>query len=112
MKLAIVGSRTFVDYQFLKECLKEYKEITEIVSGGADGADYLAERYATEFNHKIIIFKADWNKNGRSAGFIRNKQIIDYADRIIAFWDGKSKGTANDIELAKKSKKECVVKLF
>jgi hypothetical protein len=104
MKLAIVGSRTFNNYEVVKSALKDLT-ISEIVSGGAKGADSLAEQFAQENKIPIKVFKPDWEKYGRSAGMIRNKSIVDYADKVIAFWDGISKGTENSIGLARKQGK-------
>jgi len=104
MNLGIVGSRDFNDYDKLKkEILTLYSidKIKCIVSGGANGADKLGERFAEEFNLKKRIFYPDWNKYGKRAGFIRNKDIVDNSDKLIAFWDGKSKGTKLTIDLAK-----------
>jgi len=104
MKIAVVGSRNFHDYELLKKTLTEY-EITSIVSGGANGADSLGERYADEHNIPTMIFKPDWKRFGRGAGRIRNKTIVENADLVIAFWDGLSKGTQMSIEIAKKVNK-------
>ena len=109
MKLAVVGSRTFNDYDLLKRSLEVIPNITEIVSGGAKGADSLAEKWAFEHAINITIFKPDWEKEGLAAGFIRNKLIVDHCDKVIAFWDGKSKGTAHSISLAEKAHKECII---
>lgn len=79
--------------------------ISEIVSGGARGADSLAERYAQENDIQLTVFPAEWDKYGKSAGYRRNHQIIDYADVVLAFWDGQSKGTKHAIELAEKQNK-------
>ena len=103
MKLAVVGSRGFSDYDLLKSRLDEEKDITEIISGGAIGADRLAEQYAAEKNIPTTIFKPEWGKHGKAAGMIRNKDIICAADKVIAFWDGKSKGTENSINIAQKT---------
>jgi len=83
--------------------------IDAIVSGGAYGADALAERFAREKGIPTIIFKPDWDKYGKSAGFKRNILIVNEADVVVAFWDGFSKGTKNSIELAEKSKKPVIV---
>jgi hypothetical protein len=104
MKVAVVGSRNFQDYDLLKQILAEY-EITEIVSGGAKGADSLGEKYAKEHNLPIEIFKPDWKRLGRGAGPARNKTIVENADFVIAFWDGVSKGTQSSINIAKKLNK-------
>ena len=103
-KVIIAGSRGFSDYEKLCEIcdfmLKEKIEI-EIVSGTAKGADLLGERYAKEKGLPIKQFSADWTK-GKSAGYARNKQMAEYADALIAFWDGSSKGTKHMIDLANK----------
>jgi len=106
MKLAIIGSRTFNDYNFLVESLKQYKpKITLVVSGAAKGADSLGEKWAIENNIEILIFPADWEKHGKRAGFIRNEDIIKNCDGVIAFWDGMSKGTAHSLSLCEKYNK-------
>ena len=105
MKLAVVGSRTFNDYDLLKNKLIQINErvpITLIISGGAHGADKLAEKWAAENKIETLIFLPDWKKYGKSAGFIRNKDIIQACDAVVAFWDGKSKGTKHMIQLAHK----------
>ncbi|MCQ2229734.1 MAG: DUF2493 domain-containing protein [Bacteroidales bacterium] len=114
MRIAIVGSRTFDDYQvlvdFVDSLVKEYNyDITEIVSGGARGADRLGERYAAERNIEIMVFKPDWVTKGKFAGYLRNKEIINYCDVCIAFWDGKSRGTKHDIDLCERMGKPCHV---
>lgn len=101
MKLGIVGSRGFNDKEFfdskVKLCIEHYG-ITEIVSGGAIGADNFAEEFAFEHNLKLTVHKAEWDKYGLSAGFKRNKDIWKDSDIIIAFWDGISKGTKHTID--------------
>jgi len=103
MKVAIIGSRSFDDYELVLETLKQYTDITEIVSGGAKGADALAERYANEYAIPIKLFLPDWKKFGRAAGVVRNKDIIAYCDMAIAFWDGASKGTKSSINICGKT---------
>lgn len=103
MKLAVVGSRTFNDYRLLKEQLDEIHAVTPIstiVSGGAKGADKLAEKWAHQNNVETLIFEPDWEKFGRSAGYLRNKDIVLNSNRLIAFWDGVSKGTLHSINIA------------
>ena len=101
MKVLIAGSRTMSDdprvYAFIE---KYFDIISEVVSGGAKGVDKLGERWATAYHIPITRFIPDWNLSGRSAGMIRNKQMAEYADALIAIWDGKSKGTKNMIEPA------------
>ena len=104
MKVIIAGGRDFNNYELLyKTCNKLLSgiEVKEIVSGGApNGADSLGEKFAKEKGFHIKVFKANW-KYGRAAGPIRNKEMAQYADYLIAFWDGKSKGTKSMINLAK-----------
>ncbi len=109
MKLAIVGSRGFEDYDKFKEILDiliKTNPITAIVSGGAEGADLMARFYAQENNIELIEFIPEWNKHGKGAGFIRNVTIWDNANFGIAFWDGISKGTAHSFQIVKKQKKK------
>lgn len=102
MKVAIIGSRDFNDYELVKKVLNNVKDkITLIVSGGAIGADSLGAQFALENNIQTKIFIPDWETYGRSAGYIRNKAIVEESDIIIAFWDGKSKGTQHSFKLAK-----------
>lgn len=101
MKTIIAGCRDFENYPFLQEMVNKFRQgqvITEVVSGGAKGADMLGEQYAIEYNLPLKIFPADWDKHGRAAGPIRNKQMAEYGDQLIAVWDGKSKGTENMIK--------------
>ena len=105
MKLAIIGSRNFNDYEYLKEKVNKIHEgklVNLIVSGGAKGADSMGEEWAKECKVSTLIFNPDWKKYGRGAGFVRNKKIIENCDCVLAFWDGESKGTMNSIETARK----------
>lgn len=105
MIVAIVGSRTINDYELFKAATKQSGfEITEIVSGGANGVDKLAERYARENNIPIKILRPDWDKFGKSAGIRRNVDINKAVEAVIALWDGKSRGTAHSIQLATRRK--------
>lgn len=122
MKIAIVGSRDFDDYKYLLNKMEEVVNMNllqlsyegefpmfSVVSGGARGADKLAERFAEEHGVPIEIFVPDWNRNPKSAGILRNLQIIDASDIIVAFWDGKSTGTKHTIETAAKLGKDVYV---
>ena len=101
MKVIIAGMRDFFDYEVVKKVIKESGyPITEVVCGCAAGVDSLGERWAKENNIPIKSFPADWNKHGKSAGPIRNNAMAEYADGLIAVWDGTSKGTKNMITRA------------
>jgi len=117
MKIIIAGGRDFNDYplmkqkcsEILRDLLSAYSNETEnieIVSGGARGADRLGETFAREHSFKLKVFNADWGKLGKIAGFVRNEQMAVYASQdhdlgvLIAFWDGKSEGTGNMLDLA------------
>lgn len=101
MKTIIAGCREFTDYNLLKSKVDYYRKdnaITEVVCGGATGADALGENYAVQNGIPVKGFPADWNKHGKAAGPIRNRQMAEYADCLIAVWDGKSRGTKNMID--------------
>lgn len=105
--LAIVGCRHFDNYKLFCKCIESLDildDVEYIVSGGAAGTDSLAERYAREHAIPFKVYPANWNKFGRSAGYRRNKQIIDDATYVIAFWDFKSPGTKHSINLAREQK--------
>ena len=106
MKVAIIGSRgLFV--QNLEKYLPP--DTTEIVSGGAKGIDTCAEQYAKQNGIPIKIFLPEYEKYGRAAPLKRNIQIIDYADIVIAFWDGKSHGTKFVIEKCKEKNQKVTI---
>jgi predicted Rossmann fold nucleotide-binding protein DprA/Smf involved in DNA uptake len=107
MKYAIIGSRSFNDYGKLCSTMNEYDDVTEIISGGAKGADSLGALYASSKNIPLTVFRPDWSI-GRHAGFLRNTQIIESSDVVVAFWDGESKGTLDSIKKAEKMGKLCV----
>ena len=129
MKLAIVVDKTITDYAILKQAIKQsgFKNITEIVSGGAKGVDALATKYAKDNNLKLTEFLAKWeditrkgadikvNQFGkpydRLAGFIRNEFIVDYSDAVIAIqkFGEPSPGTQNTIKLAKEKNVEIYI---
>lgn len=108
--LLIAGSRTFNNYDLLKRwCdffLQNQKGTIHIVSGGARGADTLAEQYAKERGYQLHVFPADWNRYGNRAGYIRNEEMHEFIAKeykrgVVCFWDGQSKGTAHNFELSK-----------
>lgn len=103
MKVIIAGGRDFSDFPLLyskcEEILANSTNV-EIVSGTARGADKLGEHYAKTRGFEIKQFPAEWDKYGKSAGYIRNKDMAEYADVLISFWNGESKGTKHMIDLA------------
>lgn len=103
MKTIIAGSREIVDFNCVLKAVADCGwTITEVVSGGARGVDTLGEQYAKSFNIPMKRFPADWNQHGRSAGVIRNREMANYAQALIAIWDGNSRGTKNMIDEASK----------
>lgn len=102
MKVAVIGSRNLV-VQNLGKYLPE--ETMEIVSGGAKGIDTCAREYALAKGLKLTEFLPDYKRYGRGAPLKRNLQIIDYADCVLAFWDGQSRGTKFVIEHCKAQNK-------
>ena len=99
MKLAIVGSRNLTNIAIEKYI---FDDVEEIVSGGAVGVDFCAAEYAKNKGLKLTEFLPQYNRYGRAAPIVRNKEIVDYADKIIVFWNGSSKGTLSVIAYAKK----------
>ena len=102
MKIAIIGSRKLVVEQ-IENYLPEH--ISEIVSGGATGIDTCAREYALKRGISFKEFLPDYPRYGKAAPLLRNIQIIEYADEIYAFWDGKSTGTMFTVREAKKKNK-------
>lgn len=103
MKTIIAGGRDFNDYELLKESINKLDiDISEIISGKSKGTDSLGEKFANENSILIREFPANWDSYGRAAGPIRNKEMANYSDVLIAFWDQKSRGTKSMINLAKK----------
>lgn len=116
MKIAIVGSRAFKDFettQNVRRAVLDYvsqlSPDVAIISGGAQGVDsfakYAAELYGLDYEE----YPADWGTYGKSAGMIRNAAIVNAADEIMVWWDGKSKGTKNTIDRAHKAGKPVTV---
>ena len=107
-RVIIAGGRDFNDYPLLKtKCDNILADKTTthriiVVSGAAKGADSLGEQYAREHGYAIEQYLADWGMHGKAAGPIRNAQMANSADALIAFWDGQSKGTKSMINIAKR----------
>lgn len=107
-RVIVAGGRDFNDYELLKSTLDEsFRTIInegieiQIVCGEAKGADQLGKRYAQEHGIPVVSFPAEWNRYGKSAGYRRNVEMAKYANALIAFWNGESKGTKHMIDTAK-----------
>ena len=119
LRVIIAGSRDFDDFQkLMNSCNDILSKITDqhnnldtirIISGTARGADWLGEQYAKNAGYEVSRFSADWDGLGKRAGYVRNAEMAKYAMAdgnygiLIAFWDGKSKGTKHMIDLAEKN---------
>ena len=107
-RVIIAGSRSFSNYELLrKHCLFLLQEKMRthrviIVSGHAHGADTLGERFAKEQGLTVELHPAKWKALGKAAGIIRNAEMARASDALIAFWDGKSRGTAHMINFARR----------
>lgn len=103
MKTIIAGGREIISMGVLNAAIHASKfQISEVVCGGARGADALGKRWAEGQEVPVKMFPADWDTHGKSAGYKRNAEMAEYADALIALWDGESKGTRHMIELARK----------
>lgn len=130
MKILVAGTRTFNDYDLLKEKLSPILSDTTLLITGAGevedseftihtlpdyiwkdikGADYLALRWAKEYTINIRLFPADWLAYGRAAGPIRNEPMAQFCDFAIVFWDGKSRGSKNLIKHLNHYKKQYII---
>ena len=106
-RVIIAGSRDFKNYDLLvgkcsyllSEKMKTHDIV--IISGTARGADQLGEKYAEEMGFELEKYPADWDKYGKSAGYIRNKEMAENADAVICFWNGISAGTKHMVDIAK-----------
>ena len=101
MKLAIVGSRNVI----VDNMEKYISACDEIISGGAKGVDACAAEYAKENGIKLSVILPKYKHYGKAAPIIRNKEIVDSCDYVIAFWDGSSKGTLSVIRYSEKTRK-------
>ena len=104
MKLAIVGSRGWKDWIAVLSRVHKLKPDV-VITGGAAGADRMGMDAAERCNVFVEVYYPDWKKYGRRAGAVRNKQIVDACDKLIAFWDGASPGTKISIDMAKAQNK-------
>ena len=109
-KVIVAGGRDFSDIYKMHDVFEEELNKGDIVvSGLARGADIMACDMADEFGLETEVFPANWKEHGKGAGFIRNTQMAEVADRLIAFWDGRSKGTKHMINTAKKQNLDILI---
>ena len=110
MKLIIAGSRTFTDYQRLCQVLApDRHRIAQVLTGGARGTDQLGYRWAWKHAVRHQLFRAEWERFGKSAGMRRNHQMAQAGDVLVACWDGQSPGTAHMIQCMQQLGKPVVV---
>ena len=110
MKVIIAGGRDFTNFFVVCNSLINFqKQITEIISGDATGADSLGIQWAQLRDIPVKHFPAHWDIYGNNAGYIRNAEMGEYADALIAFWNGKSRGTKHMIQTMKFRKKPYIV---
>ena len=107
MKVIVAGSRGITDYEFIRANLDHVLPTLTpepvIVSGTARGVDQMGERYAIERGLRCERFPANWDLYGKRAGYIRNEQMAKYADALVVFWDGVSRGTKHMMDIATKA---------
>ena len=113
MKVAVIGSRSFDDYEKMTKILDEF-DITELVTSGAKGADSLAQKYAENRGITCKLFlplhQTDPSvKYHVKWFFVRNTELVNYAEHIVAFWNGLSKGTKFTIDYAKSQGKPVTI---
>jgi hypothetical protein len=109
MNVGIVGSRNFFPLSLVAEIVNRLPDGTVVVSGGALGVDTTAEFSAKQRGLQCIVFPAEWGKHGKAAGVLRNTDIVNTSQYVIAFWDGVSHGTADSIRKAVKGEKPLTV---
>ena len=104
IRVIIAGGRSFNHYGLLNERCSFFigSRAATIISGTAQGADKFGELFASEHGHGLERHPAEWERYGKRAGYVRNEAMAKVADCLIAFWDGKSRGTKHMINLAKK----------
>lgn len=106
MKVIVAGSRSITDEAYVHRILNKFiYKISEVVSGKCSGPDTFGENWANAYHIPIKPFPADWVKYGKKAGHVRNGEMADYAEFLIAFYDGVSNGTAGMMQHMRSRKK-------
>lgn len=118
-KLLVCGSRGITDKDWIKSNIETYwywnlacYKFPVMIEGEAKGVDSIAKEYAQENEWEIESYPADWEKYGKSAGYIRNEIMVKAADEVLILWDGSSKGTKNDIDLCERYNKPYKVLIY
>lgn len=114
MKILVAGSRSLTDWavirKFVDDLLVKFPQATEYVSGGAPGVDSMSAYLLKKAGKEVRVFKAEWDRLGKKAGFVRNAEMATWADIGVVLWDGASKGTAHTISELKKRGKAVYVR--
>lgn len=105
MRIAIVGSRDYLNLDEVRDYVNSLPDDTIIITGGAKGVDKAAELAACARGLTVVIHEAEWNKHGKAAGPIRNTVIVNDCDKLVAFWDEQTPGTKDSISKAAKAGK-------
>lgn len=108
-RVAVVGSRDFPNLDWVTYFVLDQPKDATVITGGARGVDRAAEDAARRRGCNLLVIDADWETHGKAAGYRRNVQIVEEAECVVAFWDGKSKGTKHTIDLALKHHKRLEV---
>jgi len=112
MKVIIAGSRNIEDYPLVAQAMQRCGfDVTEVVCGMANGIDKLGEQWAIANNISVKEMPANWNRDGKAAGPIRNRDMAKYADAAVIIWDGKSPGSRNMINEMIRHKKPYFVQM-
>jgi len=112
VKVIIAGSRLLSDYSLVTQAMQRSGfDVTEVVCGMATGIDTLGYRWAQCYNKQIKEMPANWNRDGKAAGPIRNRDMAKYADAAVIIWDGKSAGTRNMVDEMIRAKKPYYLQL-
>lgn len=107
MRTIIAGSRDFIDYRLLCQNMNTLDwPVTVVLCGMAKGADLLGKQWAEENNIPVEEYPAKWTELGKAAGYVRNLQMANESDALVAFWDGESRGTSHMIRIAQDKKLE------
>jgi len=112
VKVVICGSRNLENYRLVEEAVsRSGYSISTVISGGARGVDRLGMAFARAHHLPVQVFMPDWERLGKRAGFVRNRQMAEIAEAVVAVWDGQSRGTRHMIELASLRNLPCFVLL-